>query len=147
MDRVLKVFFCPFTIFTLFIFVLFFTLCVIFRDAYWRPDVNAMYAVWQVQVLCICDQIKRSERNPSNSSHGNLSSWSFTTWSLSFFLHYCNLSWCILTATCTMQFGEGKCAFTIKWKVPNAIQRIHHMVNYCPSLSQLVLYYKYLPFT
>ena len=116
-----SVFFWCFTTFALFIFVLTFALFTIFRDAYWRRS-----AIQFGECKSCAFAIKLNVPNVIQCIHHmviyypDLSQVALYL-SLSYFLHYCNLSWCILAATSAMQFGECKCVFAIKWKVPNVI--------------------------
>ena len=106
-----------------------------FRFIYLCPDFCIIYnlswcilaqicnTVRRVQVLCICDQIKRSECDSAHSPHGNLLSWSFTSCALSIFVlffallqsfvmyiggHICNAVWRVQMCICDQMEGSKR---------------------------------------
>ena len=54
-----------------------------------------------------------------------------------FFVYYLQSFVCMFAARSAMQLEVYKYAFTIKWNVPKAIQRMHHMGIYLLVHSQL----------
>ena len=115
-----------------------FALCTIFRM---HIGDQICDAIWRVQ-MCVCDQMKRSKRDPAHAPHENILFWSFPTSDLFIFVHFCilyYLSWCILAVRSAMKFDEYKCAFEIKWNVPKVIQRMHHVQICCYDIYQLAL--------